>query len=59
MVLDEKSVKDKWTSFEEKLKDDPNSKNIMNDISKKHFVDTDKLFRKHTLPRLVKQLEKY
>ena len=57
-ILDEKSVKDKWISFEDKLKGDPNSKKAMDDISKKHFVDIDKLFRKHTLPKLVKELEK-
>ena len=33
-------------------------KSIKDKISKKHYVDKNKLFRKHALPKLIKHLEK-
>ena len=56
--LNNEYIDNVWNDYESRLKVDPTNKNIKNKISKKHYVDTNKLFRKHTLPRMIKHLEK-
>ena len=56
--LNKEYIDNVWDGYEEKLKVDPSQKSIETKISKKHYINTDKLFRKHVLPRMVKHLEK-
>ena len=56
--LNKEYIDNVWVGYEEKLKVDPTQKSIKTKISKKHYINTEKLFRKHVLPRMVKHLEK-
>ena len=55
--LNKECIDKVWGDYEDKLKVDPEKKSLNDKFSKKHYIDKDKLFRKHTLPRMVKHLE--